>query len=204
MQHGERFNGYSHLAGLLLALGGAAWLVHRAAATGDAGYLAGVWVFGLSSVLVYAASTLYHSASGAAKRVWLRLDHCAIFLLIAGSYTPFALAAPNDLWNWGLLVAVWAAAAWGVWQEAVRPAHEPPSLYSYLAVGWLSVAGACIAAVDANAQAVVWLLAGAFVYTAGTAVYRKLVGWTHGHGLWHLCVLAGNLCHYLSVRSLIT
>jgi len=203
MQHGERFNGYTHLAGLLLALGGAVWLVQRAATSGDAGYLAGVWVFGLCSVLVYAASTLYHGATGAAKRLWLRLDHCAIFMLIAGSYTPFALAAPHGAWNHALLAAVWAAAAYGIWREARRATSEPPSLRSYLAVGWLSVGGACIAAVDANAVAVMWLLAGAFVYTAGTVVYRNLEGWTHGHGLWHLCVLAGNVCHYLSVRNLV-
>jgi len=203
MDVGERFNGYSHLAGLVLAVAGAVLLMERALLRGDAATTAGVLVFTLCSIALYAASTLCHACRGAARVFWQRADHCAIYLLIAGSFSPFALAALQGAWRWGLLAALWSLAAWGIARE-LRPAVVArPSAGIYLAMGWLCVLAAVPLALHLGGAVLAWLLAGALAYSAGTVFYRNRRGWRHAHGTWHLFVLGGTASHYMAVRALV-
>jgi hemolysin III len=199
---GERFNVYSHLAGLLLALAGAAWLVGRAALGGYGLQIAGASVFAAAIVLVYGASTLFHASAGAARQRWQRLDHCAIYLLIAGTYTPYALSALQGTWRWWLLVAVGAGAALGIVRELRPGAVAVPSLAFYVGLGWCAVAAAAPLAARLDRAGLAWLLAGAALYSAGTFFYRNRGGLRHAHGTWHLFVLGGTASHYISIARL--
>ena len=200
MYHGERFNSYSHLAALVLVLLGAAPLLAQAA--GNTERTVGAAVFTLCAALLYAASTLYHATRGRAKRVWQRLDHCAIYLLVAGSYTPFAACAARHVWDWALLALIWLLAASGMAAELRgKPGSKPP-LALYLGFGWLCVAGVALLAPQLGTAGLVWLAAGALAYSVGTVFYINRSGWRHAHGTWHLFVLCGTACHYAAVACL--
>lgn len=202
MYPGERLNGYSHLLGLVLALPAAALLLAKTVPTGDPARIAGALVFSLSAVALYAASTLFHSTRGRLKRVWERADHCAIYLLIAGTYTPFALVTLHGTWGWVLLTAIWGAACFGIWRELRPPKHgaqAKPSLPLYIGMGWLGVAAAVPLAARLEGAGLAWLLIGGVLYTAGTVFYRNRQGFRHAHGAWHLFVLAGTISHYIAV-----
>ncbi|CAA2110310.1 PAQR family membrane homeostasis protein TrhA [Variovorax paradoxus] len=202
MYPGERLNGYSHLLGLLLALPAAALLLAKTVPTGDPARIAGALVFSLSAVVLYAASTLFHSTRGRFKRMWERADHCAIYLLIAGTYTPFALVTLQGVWGGLLLAAIWSAALFGIWRElapATGGAARPPPLWLYIGMGWVGVLAAVPLAARLDAAGLAWLLAGGVLYTAGTVFYRNRQGFRHAHGAWHLFVLAGTASHYVAV-----
>ncbi|MGJ7609770.1 MULTISPECIES: PAQR family membrane homeostasis protein TrhA [unclassified Variovorax] len=202
MYPGERLNGYSHLLGLLLALPAAAALLAKTVPTGDPARIAGALVFSLSAVALYAASTLFHSTRGRLKRMWERADHCAIYLLIAGTYTPFALVTLHGVWGGGLLAVIWSAALFGIWRE-LRPASgtapKKPPLSLYIGMGWLGVLAAVPLAARLDTAGLAWLLVGGVLYTAGTVFYRNRQGFRHAHGAWHLFVLAGTASHYVAV-----
>ncbi|MFM9927691.1 hemolysin III family protein [Variovorax sp. H27-G14] len=202
MYPGERLNSYSHLLGLLLALPATALLLLKTVPTGDPARIAGALVFSLSAVALYAASTLFHSTRGRLKRMWERADHCAIYLLIAGTYTPFALVTLQGVWGGLLLAVIWSAALFGIWRE-LRPATggapKTPSLWLYIGMGWLGVLAAVPLAARLDAAGLVWLLIGGVLYTAGTVFYRNRQGFRHAHGAWHLFVLAGTASHYVAV-----
>ena len=118
MHYGERFNGYSHLAGTLLAATGIAFVFTLAAGAMDAWRIVGLSIYAATLVLLFAVSTLYHSTRGRAKAVLRKLDHCAIYLLIAGTYTPFALVTLRGAWGWSLLGVAWGLAALGIAQPS--------------------------------------------------------------------------------------
>ena len=198
MYPGERFNTCTHLLGLVLAIAGLPLLLAKTWPGGNAAKIAGALIFALSCIGLYAASTLFHSARGAAKLRWQRVDHCAIYLLIAGSYTPFALVTLQGAWGWMLLVAVWGIAAFGVWRE-LRSKAVRPSLALYIGMGWLGVAAAAPLVARLEVGGLVWLLVGAILYTAGTFFYVNRAGYRHAHGLWHLFVLGGTASHYASI-----
>ncbi|MET3378651.1 MULTISPECIES: hemolysin III family protein [Variovorax] len=202
MYPGERLNGYSHLLGLLLALPATALLLAKTLPTGDPARIAGALVFSLSAVALYAASTLFHSTRGRLKRMWERADHCAIYLLIAGTYTPFALVTLQGPWGWLLLATIWGAALFGIWRE-LMPAKgggaKKPSLALYIGMGWLGVLAAVPLAARLDGAGLAWLLIGGVLYTAGTVFYRNRQGFRHAHGAWHLFVLAGTASHYVAV-----
>jgi hemolysin III len=204
MVHGERFNGYSHLAGLVLALLAGAVLLARTLLSGDPAKLAAALVFALSVVALYAASTLFHASRGPAKRWWERADHCAIYLLIAGTYTPFALVTLRGATGWALLSVIWLAAGVGILRELRTAAAAPPPLRFYLALGWLCVGAAAPLAARLHAAGLAWLMAGAVLYSVGTVFYRNRRGMRHAHGLWHLFVLAGTASHYAAVAGVVT
>lgn len=201
MYPGERLNGYSHLLGLVLALAATALLLAKTLPTGDAARIAGALVFSLSAVVLYAASTLFHSTRGRRKRFWERVDHCAIYLLIAGTYTPFALVTLHGLWGWLLMAAVWGAAFFGIGRELLQAGSEAskPPLALYIAMGWLGVLAAVPLAARLDSGGLAWLLAGGVLYTAGTVFYRNRRGFRHAHGTWHLFVLAGTASHFVAV-----
>lgn len=197
MYPGERFNGWSHLAALLLSLAGTVVLLRHAGQHASGPVAIGVALFGLSTVLLYAASVLFHSSRGRARARWQRVDHAAIYLAIAGTYTPFALATASGWPGHLLLGLVWLAALAGAWREL--SAQRQPLLWLYVAMGWLCVLGAVSMAPRLGQVSTWWLVAGAGFYTAGTVFYRNRRGWRHAHGVWHLFVLAGTASHYVAL-----
>jgi hemolysin III len=203
MYRGERFNGYSHLFGLLLATAGSAALLAKTMPDGDPARTASALVFAISMMTLYAASTLFHSTRGRLKLFWQRMDHCAIYLLIAGSYTPFALVTLQGAWGWALLAAIWGAAILGIGRE-LRPSEPPKtSLLLYMGMGWLGVLVGAPLVARLDGEGLTWLLIGAALYSAGTIFYRNPRGWRHAHGTWHLFVLGGTLCHYITVTQFV-
>lgn len=200
MYRGERFNGYTHLAGTVLAIAGAAVLVSLAALKADPWRIVSFSVYGASLVLLYLTSTLYHSTRGRTKRVFRKLDHCSIYLLIAGTYTPFALVTLNGGWGWSLFGAIWGLAALGMVQELwLARGARPASLAIYVLMGWLALV-AMSPLLDALAWGgLAWLVAGGLVYTVGIVFYVYDERFRHWHGVWHLFVLAGSGTHYAAI-----
>jgi len=203
MPHGERFNTCTHLAGLLFALVAAAVLVAEAAASADLRRVASFGVFAAAMVLLYAASTLFHGTQGQAKAVWARADHCAIYLMIAGTCTPLALVALRGLWGWVLFGLIWAAALYGIGRELVWGRGRPPAVALYVGMGWVGMAAAIPIAQRFPADGLAWLMAGALCYTGGVVFYAKDGRWPHAHGIWHLFVLAGTASHCVALRALL-
>ncbi len=197
MHHGERFNTYSHLFGLLVALGGAGLLLAHALRHASWVMAAGVAAFGLCSMALYAASALFHGSRGRLKAWWQRADHGAIYLMIAGTYTPFALVGQGGMVETALLAVIWLVALVGAAHEMAGARR--PMLWLYIALGWLSVLGAVSLARQLGPASTLWLLAGAACYTVGTVFYVNRPGWPHAHGTWHLCVLAGTASHQVAL-----
>lgn len=201
MDPGERFNTCTHLLGLVLAVLGVPLMLAKTVPGGDAARSIGASAFALSCVALYGASTLFHGTQGRAKARWQRVDHAAIYLLIAGTYTPFALATPQDCGRWLMLAVVWATALFGLRRE-LRSVGRP-SLALYVGMGWLSVAAAAPLIAHAQTTVLAWLLLGAMFYTAGTFFYVNPAGYRHAHGMWHLFVLGGSASHYVAIFTLV-
>lgn len=199
MYPGERFNSFTHLAGAMLAVAGSAALVAQAIPTRNTWKIVGVSVFGVTMVMLYAASTLYHSLRGPAKQFWAKMDHCAIYLLIAGTYTPFALIGLQGRWRWALLSAIWALALVGIAKELWLGREKVPSVPLYLLMGWLGITAVVPLAHSLSTEGLMWLLAGGLFYTVGVIFYAMDGRWRHSHGVWHLFVLGGTASHYVTV-----
>lgn len=200
MYYGERFNSVTHAVGTAAAALGGALLVVVAARTGDVWKIVGISVYALMLLLLYLTSTLYHSARGVTKEVLRRLDHCAIYLMIAGTYTPFTLVTLRGAVGWTMFCVVWSLALLGIAQELWYPRQRRIlSLAIYLLMGWLAAgyAGPLVDALGGTGFA--WLAAGGVFYTAGIVFYANDHRVRHGHGIWHLFVLAGSICHYIAV-----
>src|SRR5690606_5084364 len=197
MYYGERFNSISHLAGAALAVVGATALIIWAARLGDPWKIVSFSIYGTMLLALYLSSTLYHSLRGRAKKVWCKFDHCAIYLLIAGSYTPFALVSLRGPWGWSLFGAVWALAVFGIVQEIwLAKGLRILSLAIYVLMGWLAVVAAVPLVQALSWEGFLWLAAGGLIYTIGIVFYVFDEKWRHGHGVWHLFVLGGSVCHY--------
>jgi len=196
----EIAHGVTHGIGALLAIAGLAVLVARAALYGDVWQMVSVSIFGAALVLMYAASTLFHSIPlPNSKRVFRVLDHCLIYVLIAGTYTPFTLVTLRGPWGWSLFGALWGLALVGiVFKVFTTGRFERLSLAVYLLMGWCGVLAVqpLMAALPAGG---LWLiLAGGLSYSVGTVFYR----WEslrYHHAIWHVFVLAGSLLHYFAV-----
>jgi hemolysin III len=200
MYHGERFNSISHTVGAALAAIGGVILIVAAARTGDPWKIVSCSVYAVMLLTLYLTSTLYHSVRGKAKAILQRLDHCAIYLLIAGTYTPFMLVTLRGPWGWSLFGVVWGLALFGIVQEYVyAKGARILSLVIYVAMGWLVVIGIkpLLAALEWNGF--LWLVAGGLCYTGGIAFYATDHKLRHGHGIWHLFVLAGSSCHFIAI-----
>lgn len=197
----ELANALSHGLGALAALIATPLLILRALEVGTAGFIAGVGIFGASMLFLYLASTLYHALPiGAARRVFWRLDHAGIFLLIAGTYTPFTLGVLSGGWGWTLFGLVWGLAAVGVLLKATAaPVPAWLSTGVYLAMGWLVVLAADLLLARVPAAGLGWLLAGGLFYTAGVVFFATDHRLRYGHFIWHLFVLAGTLCHCVAI-----
>ncbi len=197
---GERFNGYTHLGGALLATAGATVLIVLAALKGDPWRITAFAVYGATLVFLYAASTLYHSTRGRAKAVLRKIDHTAIYLLIAGTYTPFTLVTLNGAWGWTLFGLVWGLAIVGIVQELLLArGARIPSLVIYLVMGWLAVIAVVPLTESLGWAGLAWMAAGGVIYTAGIVFYVFDEKVRHFHGIWHLFVLAGSIVHYAAV-----
>lgn len=200
MYRGERFNSITHLAGTVLAAIGAPLLIVLAARTGDAWKIVGFSVYGAALFLLFGASTLYHSVRGRPKAVLRKLDHCSIYVLIAGTYTPFALVTLRGPWGWTLFGLAWGLAAIGIAQEFVfgRGARRL-SIAIYVVMGWMGVAALRPLAEGLGTPGLAWLLAGGLLYTGGIIFYVLDERVRHFHGVWHLFVLGGAAAHFVAV-----
>jgi len=199
MYHGERLNSITHLVGTALAVVGAVALVARVVGQDDPWKITGVVLFVLGLVSLYSASTLYHAIRGPLKALLRRADHAAVFLLIAGTYAPFALGPLRGTLGLTLFVVIWAMAAVGIWQSMRRSADRDPSPIPHLIMGWLAAA-ALVPLNDAlGAAGMAWLAAGGLLYTMGVGFYVKDREWRHAHGIWHLFVMAGSASHFVAV-----
>lgn len=195
----EIANAVSHGIGFALAVASIPILVIAALPHG-ARAVVGAAVFAATASLLYLTSTLYHSITHrGAKRVLRVLDHSAIYLLIAGTYTPFALGVLRGAWGWSLLGTIWGLAIAGIVVKSVRGfGIKGLSTALYLAMGWLVIVAARPLYLHVAPWGIFWLLAGGMAYTAGTVFYSS-DQLRFGHFVWHLCVLAGTACHFVAV-----
>jgi len=203
MYHGERLNASTHLAGTLLAMGGAAVLVAVALHKGaDSTRLVSFSIYGITLTLLYLTSTIYHSVQGRVKDVFRKLDYCAIYLVIAGTYTPFALVALKGAGGWTLLWAVWALALVGIVQECWVAKGKPlTSLAIYVLMGWLALFTLDPLFAALTVKGVTWMLGGGLIYTVGIVFYLLDERVAHFHGIWHLFVIAGSAMHYATIMG---
>jgi hemolysin III len=200
MHYGERFNSISHLVGAGLAVAGTAVLIVLAARVGDPWKIVSFSIYGAMLVALYVFSTLYHSLRGRAKNVLRKFDHCSIYLLIAGSYTPFALVSLRGPWGWSLLGAVWTLAVLGIVQEIwLAKGPRVLSLVIYVVMGWLALVAVAPLWLALKPAGFAWLATGGVLYTLGIAFYATDHKVRHGHGVWHLFVLGGSACHFFTV-----
>ncbi len=200
MYHGEKFNAWTHLTGGVLALIGTVWLLVLAAMTGDVTRIVSVAIYGFTLVLLYSTSTLYHSVRGRAKAVMQKLDHLSIYLLIAGSYTPFCLVTLRGSWGWWLFGIVWSLAVIGMLQE-IKPRSEARvlSIIIYAVMGWIVLVAVKPLLAALGTAGFVWLVAGGVFYTVGIIFFAYDQRFRHWHGIWHLFVMAGSLTHFVAI-----
>lgn len=202
MYAGERLNGYTHLVGALLALTGGVVLIVMASLKADPWRIASFAIYGTTLVLLFLASTLYHSLRGRAKDVFRKLDHCSIYLLIAGTYTPFTLVTLNGAWGWSLFGIVWGLAVLGIVQELwLARGARWSSLAIYLLMGWLGVIAAFPLVRALGWAGFAWVAGGGAVYTAGIVFYVFDERVRHFHGVWHLFVLGGSAMHFGAIAA---
>jgi hemolysin III len=196
----ELANSVSHGIGLLLSVLAVPFLISRALRTGSGWDVVGASVFAVAAVLLYLTSTLYHALPhGKAKRVFNVLDHIAIFILIAGTYTPFTLGALRGAWGWTLFGLVWGIAVAGILMKIlVGTRYRILSTLLYVGMGWLFIVAARPAWLHIQVNGLLWLMAGGLTYTVGVlffvADHRR-----YNHFVWHLFVLLGTACHYCAV-----
>jgi len=205
MYYGEKLNSITHLVGAVLALIGLGALLTISIQHKDPWMIAGFSVFGFTLVLLYTMSTLYHSFyPPRVKRVFQKLDHVSIYLLIAGTYTPYMLISLREGRGPMILAVVWGLAVLGILLDVlIARRMKALQVLIYLVMGWL-----CAIEYSSLKQAmpeagVMWLTAGGLAYTVGVVFYvldgmNKL---THAHGIWHVFVLAGSVSHFISIMG---
>ncbi len=200
MYYGERLNSITHLIGTCLAAAGLVVLAIFSARTGDAWKIVSISVYGATLVMLYLFSTLYHSLRGRPKAIFQKFDHAAIYLLIAGTYTPFTLVTLRGAWGWTLFGVVWGLACLGLIQDiAFKKRQHVLSVAIYLVMGWFAVAALRPLTVVLPRMGILYLIAGGLFYTIGVVFYALDGKIPYGHGFFHFFVLAGSACHYVTV-----
>jgi hemolysin III len=200
MYHGERMNSITHLLGVVLAIVGVIVLVVRAGLTGDAWKIVSCSIYGGMLVILYISSTLYHSIQGASKKFFQKFDHSAIYLLIAGSYTPFTLVTLRGAWGWSLFAVVWGLAVIGILQDILFSKRRGIlSVIIYLLMGWIALVAIRPLSLALPGAGMTLLIAGGLFYTIGIVFYALDKRMIHSHGIWHLFVLAGSACHFFAI-----
>jgi len=203
MYQGERFNSISHLVGATFALVGGAVLVTSAAIGGEVGKIVSYTVYAVTLFTLYLSSTLYHSIPGQAKLILRVLDHQAIYLLIAGTYTPFIVVAVGGDTQWWMLGSIWAMAVFGIILDALpRRGTRILPVILYLAMGWFCVLFPESFLAALTPESLAWLIAGGVFYTSGVAFYALDSRYPWCHGVWHVFVLAGSVSHYFAILLL--
>lgn len=196
----ETANALTHGLGTLLSLGGLVVLVVMAALRGDAWHIVSCSIYGTTLVLLFLSSTLYHSFRDPRIKHILRIiDHSSIYLLIAGTYTPFMLISIRGGWGWSLFGVVWGLAAAGiVFQAFFVSRFRLAQTMIYMAMGWLIVIAFKPLLLNVPKAGLIWLAAGGLSYSLGAVFYlwKKL---PYSHSVWHLFVLAGSICHYFAI-----
>lgn len=199
MYQGERFNSVTHLVGAALAIAGLSILVTIAVMQRDLVKGVSFGIYGATLVLLYGLSTIYHSVRNRrAKAILQVLDHNAIYLLIAGSYTPIALVTLRGTWGWTLFGLSWGLALFGIVQEMTLGRYTRRlSMALYLLMGWLVVIAIRPLIQAMPMPGLVWLVVGGLIYSLGIYFYVHGESRKHFHGIWHLFVLGGSFCHFI-------
>jgi hemolysin III len=200
MYYGEKFNAWTHLVGAILATIGAVWMLVVATMSGDIWKIISVAVYGVALVMLYSASTVYHSVRGRAKVIMQKVDHFSIYLLIAGSYTPFCLVTLHGTWGWMLFGIVWTLAIIGILQE-IKPRSEARvmSIVIYAVMGWIVLVAVNPLIAALGMAGFIWLALGGVFYTVGIIFFAFDTKVRHFHGVWHLFVIAGSLLHFVAI-----
>ncbi|MFO7602261.1 MAG: hemolysin III family protein [Gammaproteobacteria bacterium] len=197
MQEGERLNSLTHVIGAAAALAGLVVLVVFAARQGDPWKIVSFSVYGVSLLLVYLTSSFYHSLSGRAKAIFRRLDHAAIYLLIAGTYTPFTLVTLHGVWGWSVFGVVWGLAILGIALEHLpNKGHRILPVVIYVLMGWVGLVAIKPLLASLSFNGLLWLIIGGGFYTLGIVFYALDHKVRYFHAIWHLFVLAGSISHY--------
>ncbi|GAA0411431.1 hemolysin III family protein [Cocleimonas flava] len=206
MQQGEKFNTITHFLAAVLAVPGLIYLIVLAANTGDTWKIVSASIYGTTLLLLYISSTLCHGHSGRFRDLFEKLDHLSIYLLIAGTYTPYMLVTLRGNWGWTIFAVVWGLALIGmlidVWpKDANKENKRIIPLIIYLVMGWLVIIP-IQPLTESLASTGVWLLAvGGVLYTVGVVFFILSDRVKHAHGVWHLFVIGGSLSHYISISA---
>ena len=199
MYRGERFNSITHLVGVVLALAAAVALL-VVTPSGGALKTFALTLYGLMLVLLYLSSTLYHSFRGTPKRVFHVFDHCAIYFLIAGTYTPLTLLTLRGAWGWWLFAIVWTLAIAGIAKDALfHGRYRAVSITLYFLMGWLVIVAFAPLRRAMPAPGIAWLGVGGILYTVGIVFFAMSKRVAYTHGVWHLFVIGGSACHYVAI-----
>lgn len=199
-QKSELFNTLTHAVGSVVALAGLVVLVVVASLQGDPWKIVSFSIYGATLVLLYTFSSFYHGVKGDLKKIFRLIDHAAIYLLIAGTYTPFTLITLRGVWGWSIFCSIWALAVVGIILDALhKNGRRVLPIAIYILMGWMMIAALGPLLRTLPSAGFFWLLAGGLLYTGGLVFYafdKKL--WP-AHGIWHLFVLGGSVCHYITV-----
>jgi hemolysin III len=199
MDHGERLNTITHLIGFVLAIVGTVALLVASPAD-DVRRTIALSIYGAMLIILYLNSTLYHSVRGRAKKVLHVFDHCSIYLLIAGTYTPITLVLMRDRTGWLIFGIVWALAILGIIKDSVfRGRMRAASVVLYVLMGWTILIGIDPLKQVLPANGLQWLVIGGVIYTAGITFYALSKRVAHMHALWHVFVVGGSIAHYVVV-----
>lgn len=200
MYKGERFNSISHMVGALLACVGLVILIITAAKQGDPRTIVSFSIYGSSLILLYTFSSLYHSLRGQPKILFRKLDHYAIYLLIAGTYTPFTLITLRDNGGWWIFSSIWLLAIGGIVLESLPKAKRGfLPIIVYVAMGWFILIAFKPLMLNLTKIGMFWLISGGIFYTVGIIFYVFDKKVRHFHGIWHLFVMFGSISHYITV-----
>lgn len=200
MYKGERFNSISHLIGTIAAVIGFFVLMYIAVKQGDPWKLASFSIYGVTLIVLYLFSTLYHSFKGRWKKIFQKFDHIAIYLLIAGTYTPFTLVTLPDSLGWTFFAVIWGLAMIGIVIDLLpQKGHRILPLVIYLLMGWLVMLVIEPLTQNLPSLGFEFLIAGGMFYTMGVLFYVLDSKHKLAHGIWHLFVLAGSVSHFITV-----
>lgn len=197
----ETANAISHGIGLIGALIGTPFLITQALCHGETIFVVGVSIFCATMIMLYLGSTVYHALPASkAKRVFLLVEHSAIFMLIAGTYTPFTFGVLKGAWGWTLFGIIWGLAVVGIALKVFQKKQHPfLSTSLYLLMGWVILIAIEPLLANVPTAGLLWLLAGGLSYTVGVAFFATDSKLKYGHFIWHIFVLAGTTCHFFAV-----
>lgn len=203
MYKGEKLNSITHLIGVISAIIGVSLLIVMAVEKADVWKIVGFSIYGASLILLYSVSTIYHSIKHTkVKNIFRLLDYISIYLLIAGSYTPFALVTLRGVWGWTLFGIIWTLAIIGIFQEVlIGKKTRRYSLILYVVMGWLIVIAIKPLIASLSPAGMWWLSAGGFAYTFGVIFFLLDEKYRHFHGIWHIFVMTGSFCQFICLYN---